>query len=333
MARIHTDLSRVPISVAPNTATAGTSLGVTDANAAYLPNTYPYWAVIVPTGASPTRANSEIVKVTAGSSSGGTTTLTIIRAQGIPVTTAKTVTTDFDIYEAVSSEHASVINSGWIPVGDSWAYASATTITVPAGAGSLYQKGDKIYLVNNSYKYFYIVTVADTLLTVTGEEDLANVAITAIYYSKSDNPQGFKKGEIYYKARAHATATQALSANTAATLTCGAEDYDINSNYNTGTYVYTAPISGYYRITGRCKGANLAANERIYLTTVGGTGGGSGTDVQATGTGSYIAAQVSNIVYAAKGTGLYIQVSTTGGADTQYDDSTSIWVAFEFISI
>lgn len=104
MARTHTDLSRVPISVAPDPATSGTSLGVTDANAAYLPDTYPYWAVCVPTGAAPTRSNSEIVKVTAGSSSGGTTTLTIVRAQGIPVTTAQSITTSFDIYDANSAE-------------------------------------------------------------------------------------------------------------------------------------------------------------------------------------------------------------------------------------
>jgi len=104
MTRVHTDLSAVPISVAPSPATSGTSLGVTDANAAYLPDVYPYWAVVVPTGAAPTRANSEIVKVTAGSSSGGTTTLTIGRAQGVPVTTAQSITTSFDIYDAATSE-------------------------------------------------------------------------------------------------------------------------------------------------------------------------------------------------------------------------------------
>lgn len=104
MTRVHTDLSRVAISVAPSPATSGTSLGVTDANAAYLPDTYPFWAVLVPVNAAPTRANSEIVKVTAGSSSAGTTTYTIVRAQGTPVTTAKTVTTSFDIYDANSTE-------------------------------------------------------------------------------------------------------------------------------------------------------------------------------------------------------------------------------------
>ena len=106
MVRIHTDLSRVPISVAPDPATTGTSLGVTDANAAFLPQIYPYFAVLCPTGVSASRDNSEIVKVTAGSSSGGTTTLTIVRTQGIPITTAQTVTTSFDIYEAVATELA-----------------------------------------------------------------------------------------------------------------------------------------------------------------------------------------------------------------------------------
>jgi hypothetical protein len=100
----HTDLSRVPVSVAPSPATSGTSVGVTDANAAYLPNIYPWWGVLVPVSTAPTRANAEIVKVTAGSSSGGTTTYTITRAQGNPVTTAQTVTTSFDLYEAINSQ-------------------------------------------------------------------------------------------------------------------------------------------------------------------------------------------------------------------------------------
>jgi hypothetical protein len=104
MTRVHTDLSRVPISVAPSPATSGTSLGVTDANAAFLPNVYPWWGVCVPTGAAPTRANSEMVKVTDGSSSGGTTTYTIVREQGVPTTTAQTITTSFDIYDANASE-------------------------------------------------------------------------------------------------------------------------------------------------------------------------------------------------------------------------------------
>lgn len=82
---------------------------------------------------------------------------------------------------------------GWVGVSGTWSYASATTITVPAGAASIYQKGDKIKITQTTVKYFYVVSVADTVLTVTGGSDysVANAAITSPSYSKTENPQGF----------------------------------------------------------------------------------------------------------------------------------------------
>lgn len=83
--------------------------------------------------------------------------------------------------------------TGWQKVSDSWAYASATTITVPSGAASYYAVGDKIKLTQTTVKYFYIVAVADTLLTVTGGSDftVANAAITDINISKMATPIDF----------------------------------------------------------------------------------------------------------------------------------------------
>ena len=104
MSNIHTDLSTVQVSVAPSPATTGTSLGVTDAQAALLPDVYPFWALVRPVNAKPTRANSEIVKVTGGSSSGGTTTYTIVRTQGIPVTTARSIIVGDDISEVHTAQ-------------------------------------------------------------------------------------------------------------------------------------------------------------------------------------------------------------------------------------
>lgn len=100
----HTDLSIVAVSAAPSPAISGTTLGVTDANAAYLPNVYPWWALVKPTNAKPTRANSEIVQVTAGSSSAGITTYTIVRAQGLPVTTARSIIVGDEIMEVHSAQ-------------------------------------------------------------------------------------------------------------------------------------------------------------------------------------------------------------------------------------
>jgi len=193
MTRIHTDLSRVPISVAPSPATSGTSLGVTDANAALLPDVYPYWAVLVPTGANAIRANSEIVKVTGGSSAAGTTTLTIVRAQGIPVTTAQTVTTGFDIYDA-NSANVALIEDGWTPAREIPTYNAANKMNVASGAGLKYQIGTKFrWKQGAGYKYGVAVTVADTLVTiqVTTDFTVANSAITDFDYSNKANPLGW----------------------------------------------------------------------------------------------------------------------------------------------
>lgn len=85
------------------------------------------------------------------------------------------------------------ISSGWIPANETWTYASATTITVPSGALSKYSKGDKIKLTQATVKYFYIIDVTDTLLTITGGTSytLTSATITDNYYSHSDNPIGF----------------------------------------------------------------------------------------------------------------------------------------------
>jgi hypothetical protein len=82
---------------------------------------------------------------------------------------------------------------GWNSVVDSWSYASAVTITVPSGAATLYSKGDKLKLTQTTVKYFYIVNVADTTLTITGGSDytLANAAISSIYISHGGTPIGF----------------------------------------------------------------------------------------------------------------------------------------------
>lgn len=82
---------------------------------------------------------------------------------------------------------------GWNAIGDTWTYASATTITVPAGAATYYSVGDKIKLTQTTVKYFYVVAVADELLTVTGGSDytVANAAISDIYVSKMESPVGF----------------------------------------------------------------------------------------------------------------------------------------------
>jgi hypothetical protein len=80
---------------------------------------------------------------------------------------------------------------GWIPVSDTWTYASATTITVPSGATNIYSVGDKFRLTANSVVLQgYIVKVENKLLTVVGNA-LTDYTFSNISYSKSATPLGF----------------------------------------------------------------------------------------------------------------------------------------------
>lgn len=85
-------------------------------------------------------------------------------------------------------------DDGWHYANEDWAYASATTITVPTGATSRYSVGDKIsFYQSGSQKFFYITSVATTVLTVTGGSDytVANATITQPRHSTHQTPFGF----------------------------------------------------------------------------------------------------------------------------------------------
>lgn len=82
---------------------------------------------------------------------------------------------------------------GWIPAEQTWAYASASTITVPSGAASKYQKGDKIKWTQGTVKYGFITGVADTVLTIAVNTDyvVTNEAISSPCYSRVESPFGY----------------------------------------------------------------------------------------------------------------------------------------------
>jgi hypothetical protein len=87
--------------------------------------------------------------------------------------------------------------NGWIALGLTATYASATSFTVAADVTPFIRVGSKILLTQTTAKYFYVTAVSysapDTTVTVTGGTDftLANAAITAPFYSNIATPQGF----------------------------------------------------------------------------------------------------------------------------------------------
>lgn len=114
-------------------------------------------------------------------------------AIGVPSGTYESNVTDDDDIPNKKYVDDKFATDGWISASEAWTYASASTITVPSGAASKYTKGDKIKITQTTVKYFYIIAVADTTLTVTGGADytVANAAITNNYYSHQITPVGF----------------------------------------------------------------------------------------------------------------------------------------------
>lgn len=123
---------------------------------------------------------------------------------------------------------------GWIPVSTVPTYASASTLNVPSGAASIYKKGDKYKFTQHGVvKHFYIIGVADTLLTVTAGtdnvvENTATYPITLPYYSHQENPIGFP-----------------------AYFSCGAFTFDVNTVDNGSGGQPTAGSNKFFIINGR----------------------------------------------------------------------------------
>ena len=95
-------LTNYPISLvatAPSPATSGTSLVVTASEGAFFPSTA-FYATVCPAGTAPTRANAEIVRVTARS----TDTMTITRAAGAG-TTARTIVVGDQFFQCLPAEY------------------------------------------------------------------------------------------------------------------------------------------------------------------------------------------------------------------------------------
>lgn len=92
---------------------------------------------------------------------------------------------------------ASAVDSGWVPVTDTWVYASANTVTVPSDPTLKFQVGDKVMLTQgSSVGYFYVTstTSAPLTLSLSGGIDytLTNLSITNIYVSRASRPWGFR---------------------------------------------------------------------------------------------------------------------------------------------
>lgn len=141
---------------------------------------------------------------------------------------------------------ATTLLDGWTPADATWTYASASTITVPSGAASIYQKGDRVKLTQTTVKYFVIVAVADTVLTFAVNTDytVANAAITLNYYSHQANPLGYPHWFTWAPTLAGGTSPAANSAYFKVdgnTMWLRAQQLQLTSNAT--TFTFTVPVA------------------------------------------------------------------------------------------
>lgn len=102
-------------------------------------------------------------------------------------------TTSITASAVTAAKLESRLQQGWKLIPATLTYASATTVTSSVDLSGTLSKGDKIEFTQTTAKYFYVVSVVGTTITLTGGSDysVANAAITNPYYSKSASPYGF----------------------------------------------------------------------------------------------------------------------------------------------
>ena len=162
--------------------------------------------------------------------------------------------------------------NGWIPVADTWTYASASTITIPSDGTTKYQKGMPLrFKQGGGYKYYNIYSVTSTLITVIVNTDftVANTAITDIAVSFLANPFGFpqwftRTATGIVSGSGGSAGTYAQSIATAEYYVNGQTMYEMNfiRISNVGSWSGSVLLTGAVPATSR--GANISMNGGVW---------------------------------------------------------------------
>lgn len=116
-----------------------------------------------------------------------------------------------------------------------------------------FKRGAKVRVVSGAGTHWYDCVDSsfstNTTVKLAGETSVSGT-ITAISYSYADNPQGYKKGEDYYRMNAKRTSNQTVNDAASTKVQLDTEVFDTNSDYdNVTNYRWTCPVSGIYTVS------------------------------------------------------------------------------------
>ncbi len=145
---------------------------------------------------------NEVIKTPATSSAVNEITVTNAATTGFPAISATGDDSNLDLNilgKGTGSGRFAGIYDGWVAAHETWTYASATTFTCSASLAAMLRLGDKIKLTQTTVKYFSVVSISGTTVTITGGTDysLVNAAITLPFYSHELTPTEFP-GQFNY---------------------------------------------------------------------------------------------------------------------------------------
>jgi|GEM_PF-3148830 len=230
-------------------------------------------------------------------------------------------------------------DDGWINFPYTCVYLTATTFKiVDTDVTTILRYGVKYRVTQSStVKYFYVQSSTfstDTTVTVTGEVDLADDDMETPKYSIADIPAGFKKGELWYKARVKCTTAQSIANGTdSVKVQFDSEDIDTNGNYDTGAYEYTAPVSGYYQVCAYVPIATANAAYQSFLTFYINGASYRGTRyVSNRGSVSTEGLVGAITMYCAKGSKIYCGMYQNSGAAKALE-ANGPWMTIQFLHV
>lgn len=176
--------------------------------------------------------------------------------------------------------------------------------------------GTEINTGTDDAKFATAKAIADSNLAFLSDITIANLS----------NP---------YKMRASLGSNQANIGTSETVVQLNTEQYDINSNFNTGTYGYTVPVTGYYHVEGSAYFYDVMADqEPMQLYIYADSTMKTRNQMIAAAANAGHTLKVSDILYLTAGqvVNMRVKMSTTTTTDI-YNDATLTYMAIHLLSV